>query len=205
MARFATVLVLACLGFSVAVPAQACLRQMPKMAKKQQVDPTRRDVLAAEKALAKGDHAKAAKLARRAVPGLHGLPPASAVELATRAQRVLALAVVRTKGAIEISDEMPGKTEADRSLNLAWAQLMLNYHAAVNPDNLVMKVQLAEALASTEFGREHARDILRDLSTRDLMPMASGYAILASLESDTVMRDAALTRCRDLGGTACQA
>lgn len=206
MPRFVTVLVLACLASSVVPEADACLRKMPKVAKKKvQVDPTRRDVVAAEKALAKGDPGKAAELARRAVPGLDALPPVGAAELATRAQRTLALAVIRSGGATRVSDDMPGKTADEQKLNVAWAQLVLHYHAAMNADNVVMQVQLAEALASTEPERAQARDILRDLSTRDVMPTASGYALLAQLESDAPLRDAALSRCRELGGTTCKA
>lgn len=205
MTRLATLLVMACLAFGAAAPADACMRQMPKLAKKKQVDPTQRDVVAAEKALAKGDHAKAGKLARRAIPSLQQLPPEDAVELATRAQRTLAIAVVRSGGKTAVSDEMPGVTEQDQRVNLAWAQLVLTYQAALKSDNVIIQVQLAEALASTTTGQARAHEILRDLSTRDLMPTASGYAMLAKLESDEVMRDAAITRCRDLGGTACQA
>lgn len=205
MTRLATLVVMACIALGAAAPADACLRSMPKLAKKKQVDPTLRDVVAAEKALAKGNHTKAASLARHAIPSLHELPPENAAELATRAQRTLAIAVIRSGGATEVSKEMPGITSADKALNLAWAQLALTYQAALHQDNVIVRVQLAEALASNVFERDHARTILRDLSTRDLMPTASGYAMLAKLETDVVMRDAALTRCRDLGGTACQA
>lgn len=189
----------------VASPADACMRSMPKIAKPKQVDPTKRDVLAAEKALGKGDNAKAAKLARRAVPKLQELAPPDAAEIATRAQRTLALAVVRSGGAAPVSEDMPGTTEADKQLNLAWAQLVLTYHAALKQDNVVVQVQLAEALSRSEYEKDRARTILRDLSTRDLMPTAGGYALLARLESDTVLRDAAVARCVDLGGANCQA
>lgn len=192
------------LGF-VAAPAQACMREMPKLAKKKQVDPTKRDVVAAEKALGKGDHAKAAQLARGAVPKLEELAPPDAAEIATRAQRTLAIAVVRSGGAAAVSSTMPGTSESDKQLNLAWAQLVLTYHAALNSDNVVVKVQLAEALASNQYEQDRARDMLRDLSARDLMPTASGYALLSRLETDTVLRDAASSRCRELGGTACTA
>ncbi len=206
MRRLATVLMLGCLAMATAPQADACLRKKPQIAKKkQQVDPTQRDVVAAEKALANGEHAKAAKLARRAVPGLHELPPESAAPLAMRAQRTLAVAAVRSGGAIEISPDMRGNSERDKQLNVAWAQLVLTYQAALEPDSVILEVQLAEALAMSVFEKDRARDMLRDLSTRDLMPTASGYAMLAKLETDDVLREAAITRCKDLGGTACQA
>lgn len=204
MTRLAIVVVVGCLGLGAAVPADACMRKMPKIAKKKdQVDPTLRDVIAAEKALGKGDHAKAGKLARGAVPSLEQLPPEGAAKLATRAQRALALAVVRSGGATPVSEHMSGKTQTDRQLGIAWAQLVLGYQAALDQDNVVLQVQAAEAFAASEPGQDRAREILRDLANRDLMPTAGGYAILAKLESDETMRNAALTRCRDLGGTAC--
>jgi hypothetical protein len=192
-------------GF-VAAPAEACMRDMPKLAKKKkQTDPTKRDVVAAEKALAKGDHAAAGTLARGAIPKIEELAPPDAAELATRAQRTLALAVVRSEGAVPVSPRLQGSTESDKQTNLAWAQLVLTYHAALKSDNIVIKVQLAESLSRNPYEKDRAREMLRDLSARDLMPTASGYALLASLESDTVLRDAATSRCRELGGTACTA
>lgn len=206
MRRLATVLMLGCLAIATAPQADACLRKMPQIAKKKkQVDPTQRDVVAAEKALADGEHAKAAKLARRAIPGLHELPPEDAAPLAKRAQRTLAVAAVRSGGAIDVSDDMRGDTERGKQLNVAWAQLVLTYQTALEQDSVILEVQLAEALALSAFEKDRARDMLRDLSTRDLMPTANGYAMLAKLESDEVLRDAAITRCKDLGGTSCQA
>lgn len=205
MRRLAGLVLVATVGLGFAAPADACMRDMPKLAKKKQVDPTKRDVVAAEKALGKGDNGKAAQLARGAVPHLEELAPPDAAEIATRAQRTLALAVVRAGGAAAVSSTMPGVTESDKQLNLAWAQLVLTYHAALKSDNVVVKVQLAEALASNTYETGRAREILRDLSSRDLMPTAGGYALLARLESDAVLRNAAVTRCVDLGGANCQA
>lgn len=194
MRSAAMVVVMAGVMGAIASPAGACLRRpppQPKLAK--QVDTTQRDVLAAEKALTQGKHEQAATLARRAVPNLGQLPPADAAALATRAQRTLAMATVRSGGAVEVVD-------GERPANLAWAQLVLTYQSALARDNVVIQLQLAEALAADEYQRGRARTMLRDLSARDVMPNAQGYAMLAQLEGDPTLRDAALGRCRDLGG-----
>ncbi len=187
--------------------ASACLRKpppQPKIAK--QVDHTQRDVLAAEKALAKGDNAKAGQLARGAIPTIAQLPPTDAAELATRAQRTLAIAAVRSGGEVH-AFELDGADAAHvKAANVAWAGLVLGYQAALKSDNVMVKLQLAEALAADDYQRNRARDMLRDLAARDLMPSARGYAMLAQLEGDAALRDAALGRCRDLGGdSTCKA
>ncbi|MBC8073686.1 MAG: hypothetical protein IAG13_35515, partial [Deltaproteobacteria bacterium] len=172
------------LGFSLsfAAPSEACLRDMPKLAKKKvQVDPTKRDVIAAEKALAGGDHAKAARLAKGAVPGLSELPPVGAAELATRAQRTLALATVRSGGNIEVAPGIGGDDAYAKQVALAWAELTLTYQSAMKSDDVMVRSQLAEALAADDYQSDRAREMLRDLSARDLMPTARAYAVLAHL------------------------
>lgn len=198
------------MGFAMSLPAtsEACMREMPKKIakKKLQVDPTKRDVIAAEKALGAGEHAKAGKLAMRAVPKLSELPPVGAAELPTRAQRTLAMAQVRSGGAIEVAPGVGGDDAYAKQVGLAWAELTLTYQSALQSDNLLVRSQLAEALATDAYQVDRARDILRDLSTRDLMPTARAYAVLAHLEADASARDAALGRCRDLGGdSVCKA
>ncbi|MFO0634212.1 MAG: hypothetical protein U0168_15300 [Nannocystaceae bacterium] len=125
--------------------ASACLRKpppQPKIAK--QVDHTQRDVLAAEKALAKGDNAKAGQLARGAIPAIAQRPPTDAAELATRAQRTLAIAAVRSGGEVH-AFELDGADAAHvKAANVAWAGLVLGYQAALKSDNVMVKLQLAE-------------------------------------------------------------
>ncbi len=208
MRRVATWILVMGFSLSFATPGDACMREMPKKIakKKVQVDPTKRDVIAAEKALAAGDNEKAAKLAMRAVPKLHELPPTNAAELATRAQRALAIATVRSGGAIEVAPGVGGDSAYAKQVGVAWAELALTYQAALQSDNLLVRSQLAEALAADSYQTGRAREMLRDLSARDLMPTARAYALLAHLEPDTTARDAALGRCRDLGGdSVCKA
>jgi hypothetical protein len=145
-------------------------------------------------------------LAKRAVPKLSELPPVGAAELATRAQRTLALATIRSGGKVEVSDGIGGDEAYAQQVAVAWAGLALTYQSATQSDNLLVRSQLAEALAADVYQADRAREMLRDLSSRDLMPTARGYAVLAHLEADAGARDAALGRCRDLGGeSVCKA
>ena len=78
----------------------------------------------------------------------------------------------------------------------------MTWHAALASGNLLVRSQLAEALAADPYQVERARDMLRELADRDVMPTARGYAVLARLESETGRRDTALARCEELGGAA---
>lgn len=209
MRNAAILVVVATVVGAIASPAGACLRRerVPKVKVAKQVDDPLRDVVAAEKALARGHFTQAARLAKDSIPNLQQLPPSDAAPLATRAQRTLAMATVRSDGTIDVM--LHGREldrAAEREANLAWAQLVLTYQAALARDNVAIQLQLAEALAADAYQRGRARTMLRDLSDRDVMPTAQGYAMLARLEGDVSLRDAALGRCRDLGGDeACKA
>ncbi len=208
MRRFVTVSLSALLSLCLAAEADACLRKMKKP-KPRQVDPTLAAVQKAEKLLAKGDHGGAAKHARIANAELRSLPPAGAADLPVRAQRAAAIAAVRAGGKIDLGPGLAGKTEAEQRTNLAWAQLVLTYQSALAPDNLVLSTQLAEALAADPYQSARAREILSDLASRDVMPTARGYTVLAKLEGDrgdTTARDAAIHRCVEFAGAgACKA
>lgn len=209
MRRFVTVSLSALLSLCLAAEADACLRKKMKPPKPRQADPTLAAVQKAEKQLGKGDHAGTVKHAKAAFADLQGLPPAGAADLPVRAQRAAAIAAVRANGKVDLGPGMSGKTEAEQRANLAWAQLVLTYQSALAPDNLVLSTQLAEALATDPYQRARARDILNDLATRDLMPTARGYTVLAKLEGDrgdAAARDAAMHRCVEFAGAdACKA
>jgi hypothetical protein len=205
MRRFVTVSLLGLFSLSVAADADACLRKMHNKPKPRQVDPTLAAVQKAEKLLAKGDHAGAMGHARKAMDDLTSLPPVGAADLPIRAQRVAAIAAVRTNGKVDLGTGLPGKTEQDQRTNVAWAQLVLTYQSALAGDNLVLKTHLAEALAADPVMSGRAREMLNDLATRDVMPTARGYTMLAKLEGDrgdATAREAALHRCVEFAGAA---
>jgi hypothetical protein len=209
MRRFVTVSLLGLLSLSIAADADACLRKMDHRPKPRQVDPTLAAVQKAEKLLAKGDHAGAVKHARQALDDLQSLPPVGAADLPVRAQRVAAIAAVRANGKVSLGAGLEGKSEQDQRTNIAWAQLVLTYQSALSSDNLVLKTQLAEALAADPLMHGRARDMLNELASRDVMPTARGYTVLAKLEGDrgdATAREAALHRCVEFAGaSACKA
>jgi hypothetical protein len=209
MRRLATSCLFTVLSLALAADAGACLRSMKRPPKPRQVDPTLAAVQKSEKLLAKGDHGGAVKQAKIAFADLRELPPVGAAELPIRAQRAAAIAAARTGGAVDLGPELTGATEQDRRTNVAWASLVLTYQSALQPDNLVIKTQLAEALAADPYQKDRAREMLSDLMARDVMPTARGYAVLAKLEGargDTGARDQAIHRCEEFAGAdACKA
>jgi hypothetical protein len=209
MRRFVTLSLSGLLSLCLAAEAGACLRKTKHRPKPRQADPTLAAVQKAEKLLAKGDHGGAVKHARVALAELQALPPTGAADLPVRAQRAAAIAAVRSGGKVDLGAGLPGKTEQDQRTNVAWAQLVLTYQSALSPDNLVLSTQLAEALAADPYQRARAREILSDLASRDVMPTARGYTVLAKLEGDrgdATARDAAIHRCVEFAGAdACRA
>lgn len=110
-------------------------------------------------------------------PGQEALPPG----LAARARRVLALAIVRSGGALAVGVDMSGKTARERSEALAWATRFLRQRLAHAPDEPLRQVDLAEALAWRPDERSQALILLRDLALADLLPEARSWAVLAAV------------------------
>lgn len=185
-----------------ASPSRACMWGPPP----KRVDPRKLDVIAAERALASGDHGEAVRRAKRAAPGIVRLRPADpSSRIAGRAQRTLALAAVRSGGSIAVARGIGGDGDYPRRVALAWAELTLTWHAALASGNLLVRSQLAEALAADPYQVDRAREMLRELADRDVMPTARGYAVLARIESETGRRDIAIAGCEELGGaTMCR-
>ena len=79
-----------------------------------QVNPQMRDVRTSERLLARNQHDRAIKKAKRAFPEFDQLPPGDTVAaLFDRAQRTAAMAVVRADGAVGLGAGWSGKTERD--------------------------------------------------------------------------------------------
>ena len=146
---------------------------------------------------------KAAKLARKAFPKLAQLPDSAEEKaLFDRAQRVAALASVRSGGAINFDRSKKPVSDYDRAVNVQWAHHVLMFHAARDGENMVIRSEYAESLAVVPGIEAYAYDLLRGMADEDLMPTARGFALLAQLQQsrgDDVGRDASLERCREIG------
>ena len=197
------------IGLSVAVfagmlapqSAEACGRF--EAFRKPQVNEKLQDVRRSEHLLAQGKYDKAAKLARKAFSKVTELPDDDEEKaLFDRAQRVAALAAVRTKGNVDLGRGMKPVGEHEQAVNLQWAHHVLMFHSARASDNLVIRSEYAEAVAVVPGLEDHAYDLLRQMADDDLMPTARGFALLAQLQQlrgDQIGRDASLQRCKEIG------
>jgi hypothetical protein len=162
-------------------------------------------VAQAEKALANGNRLAAAASVIRMMPHIKSLKskPGS---LVARAERVLAVALSRSQGALPVEREVPsevlgawrGAGEGESAANLAWSVTVLKRQSDSKADDVALKTDLAEAMARIPEQRAEARTILEDLAKRDLIASPEGYAALASLRSQSGDADGqklAMKRC----------
>ncbi len=205
--RTCTILVMAfgvCVGTAV-LPSDAAACGGEWYPEAIQVDPRIHGVAQAEKALAAGDRLAAAASVIRMMPHIKTLK-AKPSSLVGRAERVLAVALSRSGGALPASREVPrevlgaweGVKEGDPARNLAWSVDVLRRQASAKADDVVLRTELAEAMARVPEHRSEARGLLEDLAKRDLIASPEGYAALASLRrqsGDTSGQALALKRC----------
>lgn len=169
------------------------------------IDPRIHGVAQAEKNLAAGNRLAAAASVIRMIPHIKTLKskPGS---LVGRAERVLAVALSRSQGALPVGAEVPldvlgswqGSKADDAAANMAWSVQVLQRQAQAKADDVSLKTDLAEAMARLPEHRDAARTILEDLAKRDLIASPEGYAALASLRSQSGDADGqklALKRC----------
>jgi hypothetical protein len=162
-------------------------------------------VAEAEKALANGNRLAAAASVIRMIPHIKTLKskPGS---LVGRAERVLAVALSRSQGALAVDSQVPsevlgawrGTKDGEASANMAWSVDVLKRQASAKGDDMALKTDLAEAMARMPEHRAEARDMLEDLAKRDLIASPEGYAALASLRNASGDQDGqklALKRC----------
>ncbi|PCC67984.1 hypothetical protein SAMN02745121_04673 [Nannocystis exedens] len=182
MSRLALALSLAVTGAVVSLPnvADACGNTVRRL-----VDSGQEYVQRAELLLAKAQYRKAVSTIREAFgdkaiaahmkgPGAH---------LHGRAQRIVALAVARSGGAVAIGMDLGGAAQSRKDAAIAWAVLALRLQAGDQPTP-AQTAELAEALARQTSGRAEAYDLLKGLGDGDLMPTAQGWALLAELSKE---------------------
>ena len=193
----------ACLSITVlAQDARACGGEWyPEV----MVDPRIHGVAQAEKQLTNGNRLAAAASVIRMLPHIKSLK-AKPGSLVGRAERVLAVALSRSQGALPVQSEVPldvlgswqGAKAGEPAANLAWSVAVLKRQSESKTDDVSLKTDLAEAMARVPEHRDEARTILEDLAKRDLIASPEGYAALASLRSQSGDADGqklALKRC----------
>lgn len=169
------------------------------------IDPRIHGVAQAEKSLTNGNRLAAAASVIRMIPHIKSLKskPGS---LVARAERVLAVALSRSQGALPVGAEVPdyalgawrGVGAGESAANMAWSVSVLKRQSEGQSDDVSLKTDLAEAMARIPEQRVEARNILEELAKRDLIASPEGYAALASLRSQSGDLDGqklALKRC----------
>jgi hypothetical protein len=128
--------------------------------------------------------------------------------LSDRALRILALASVRTNGALNVGG-FKGTTAAEKTANLEWSIDTLRALNAKRLNNPTYQTDLGEALSKLPKHHAEATKILGELADKDLLTSAEGYASLARLRAasgDAAGRDLAVKRCEGMAkeAKACQ-
>lgn len=194
----------------VAGPAAACGGEwIPWL----EIDHRPQGVNRAEKKLEQGDYTAAAGFIIRMMPHVRQLRAKANDSVIGRAQHVLAVATVRSKGSLGVAHEVPdyargswlGKTEPAKNDNLNWAVDTLRQLNQLKKDDPILQTELGEGLAQLVAHHQEARAILERLAGKDLIATPQGYAALAKLRAlggDADGRQAAVERCRTMAGPA---
>jgi hypothetical protein len=147
-------------------------------------------VAAADQRLEEEHFAEAAGQVTKAFPRILAVH-VGASPLETHAQRILALAIVRSDGKL-------AGVAGLRGASLEWAVDTLRAVSVARRDDPVAQADLGEALAASPRTEGDALPLLADLASRDLLGSAHAYAALARLQTkggDTEKAHAALERC----------
>jgi hypothetical protein len=151
----------------------------------------------AEKALNEGQFTPAAVGVMQVFPKIKNASATSS-PLAARGLRIMALAVARTEGALSVGGVFSGATPEERAANLDWAITTLRNLSKLRPHVPFLRTDLGEALSKVPKHRAEALAILSELSDKDLITGAHGYAALAKLREasgDKAGGEVALKRC----------
>ncbi|MEM9191221.1 MAG: hypothetical protein AAGF12_18765 [Myxococcota bacterium] len=100
---------------------------------------------------------------------------------ATRAQQIIAIAVIRAEGRVDLQRHrvVPTITPLQRKRNIRWAVDLLD---RLRRDRPALDARFAEGLGLLDERRAEGLRILRELSADDLLPDAWAYRALANLE-----------------------
>jgi hypothetical protein len=179
--------------------ADACINEV-----RRDTDEMVQRMVAAEQALGAGKATVAAEAALKDFPKLHtssklmqGPSVISGIDpVGTRAQRIAALALVRTEGLLTTSEEFHAATAGERRANLEWSIGILREIVALKKTPAA-ETDLGEALSKLPETRDEALSLLNQLDKKDLVTSPQAYYVLAELRQaagDAAGRDAALKR-----------
>jgi hypothetical protein len=101
--------------------------------------------------------------------------------LLSRAQRIVAMSIVRTDGLLTAGKEFQASNADERRANLEWAVATLRRLSAAKNKNPSAQTDLGEALARLPETQPEALATLDKLARKDLVTSARGYQALAEL------------------------
>jgi tetratricopeptide (TPR) repeat protein len=180
-------------GLSAAPPAaRACGNAVNEV-----VDTGAINIAAAEKALSEGRFAAAVVGVSKAFPAIKTVAVGKK-PLSDRGLRILALAAIRTDGALNVAKVMQGTTAEEKAENVQFAIDTLRKLNARRANNPSFQTDLGEALAKVPRFKAEAFKLLNDLAQKDLVASPEGYATLAKLRENLGDKEgavAAVKRC----------
>lgn len=161
-----------------------------------EVDPNVLLLSQAETSLNSGKARSAALDAIKVFPNIKEAKPGSSA-LLPRAQRIVAMAIVRTDGLLTAGKQFTASTSDERRANLEWAVATLRRLSAAKKNNPAAQTDLGEALARLPETQSEALATLDKLAGKDLVTSANGYSTLAKLRKaagDDLGHDAAMKK-----------
>lgn len=172
-----------------------------------EVDPNVLLLSQAEGSLNNGNARAAALSAIRVFPKIKEMKPGTS-PLLSRAQRIVAMAIVRTDGILTAGKVFTASTADERRANLEWAIGTLRRLDAAKKNNPAAQTDLGEALARLPETQAEALKTLDKLASKDLVTSAHGYSALAQLRKaagDEQGHDAAMKKYEALAKKAAPA
>lgn len=145
-----------------------------------EVDPNVLLLSSAETNLNDGKAHAAAQSAVKVFPKIKAAK-ADGNPMLARAQRIVAMAIVRTDGMLTAGKEFDAATADDRRANLEWAVATLRHLNTIKKNNPSLQTDLGEALARLPETQSEALATLDKLARKDLVTSARGYQALAQL------------------------
>lgn len=165
---------------AAAAPASACENGVEL-----EVDYNTPRIARAERALNEEQFTLAAVGVLQVFPGIKNTKVTSS-PLAGRAARIMALAAVRTEGALTAGKHFRGGTPEGKAANLTWAIDTLRALNTLHKKKPALETDMGEALSlsSASEHKEEALALLGRLASKDLITSAYGFAALARLREE---------------------
>jgi hypothetical protein len=186
---------------AMAPPAAACdgfydASEERQIAPPKKVPTPEEAIAIAEPAMRREDPATAVTAIAEAFPLLRYATPDESLKRDAKVMRMMALALVRVDGKVEVAGPFQATRPRSREVNLQWATLILRRLNSQRPNDPVLQAELGEALAHQADEAKEALEILSGLAAKD-----AELARLRRQKGDAAGSDEATKRCRTMTKT----